>query len=180
MRIVDDAAPIEEFSEVCNYISSMSFPWYYGRLITPEQGEVNPYELGWVHPVFNGTDWISAYSTAINHCVLTALEDANEQVHEILRIRVIMNTIAPEPFVLAPHIDTDVPHKTCILYLTECDGDTIFYKERFQGQFATEFTEESRVTPKANRMILFDGLQYHSGSTPTKNAARIAINFNYR
>ena len=37
---------------------------------------------------------------------------------------------------------------------------------------------ETRITPKANRAVIFDGLRYHTGSVPTKNN-RVLINMNF-
>jgi hypothetical protein len=39
--------------------------------------------------------------------------------------------------------------------------------------------EMERVSPKANRLVLFDGSFLHTGCSPTKHKNRILINSNY-
>jgi ectoine hydroxylase-related dioxygenase (phytanoyl-CoA dioxygenase family) len=62
-------------------------------------------------------------------------------------------------------------HTTALLYLNDTDGDTYFYKENGDIDF--------QVSPKANKVIIFDGDMVHSSSTPTQTQYRIALNFNF-
>jgi hypothetical protein len=82
-----------------------------------------------------------------------------------------------------PHVDYNYfPHKTLILYLNDSDGDTYFFNESFDGITPIQevkFTVKDRVSPKANRAILFDGYQYHAGSNPLQHDTRVLINMNY-
>jgi hypothetical protein len=55
-------------------------------------------------------------------------------------------------------------------------GDMIRQK-RTEEEFVPEILE--RVSPKANRLVLFDGNLLHTGSSPTKHKNRILINSNY-
>ena len=47
------------------------------------------------------------------------------------------------------------------------------------NDFEMELHEIKRVTPKANRLIIFDGDIIHTGSSPSKNKKRILINSNF-
>ena len=75
------------------------------------------------------------------------------------------------------HTDHPMPHWTAILYFSDTDGDTIIYNERRDGvkynQSSLEsdvgLTELVRITPKKINCI-FDGLHYHTGHSPTKQA----------
>ena len=42
-----------------------------------------------------------------------------------------------------------------------------------------ELKEYDRVSPKANRLVIFDGDLLHTGCSPTKHKNRIIINSNY-
>ena len=67
-----------------------------------------------------------------------------------------------------------------IFYVNETDGDTIFYNVK-QTDVANykDLKEYDRVSPKANRLVIFDGDLLHTGCSPTKYKNRILINSNY-
>ena len=78
----------------------------------------------------------------------------------------------------APHTDHSWPHYVFLYYINDSDGDTILYNEKFDDNKEVVLTEQARVSPKAGRAILFDGLHYHSPLTPTKNY-RAVINLTF-
>ena len=69
-----------------------------------------------------------------------------------------------------PHTDLDFPHYSLIYYVTNSNGDTIFYNDNEE--------EIKRVSPKKGRILFFDGTIKHSGSYPTKTT-RAIINYNF-
>ena len=80
-----------------------------------------------------------------------------------------------------PHVDLYYPHTVILYYVNDSDGDTVIYKERYTGtgkpQFPQTLTELKRIEPKRGRVVVFDGLHYHSSSNPRKNSYRCVINF---
>jgi hypothetical protein len=77
------------------------------------------------------------------------------------------------------HSDADVCDKmTAIYYPMTSDGDTFLFKEK-QG-FIGKVTEDIRVTPTANTMLLFEGQTLHAGNTPLTDTPRIILNLNFR
>ena len=64
------------------------------------------------------------------------------------------------------HKDYDYSHTACILGINDCDGFTIF-------------ENGDKIESKANRMLIFDGLDKHCSTTCTDKKARININFNF-
>ena len=74
-----------------------------------------------------------------------------------------------------------MPHYSAVYYVNDSDGDTIIYDQQFQGNPnpPLELTEKRRIDPKANRLLLFNGKYFHTGSSPAKNKNRIIINGNY-
>lgn len=97
-----------------------------------------------------------------------------------------------------PHVDNPTEHKSVILYMNDSDGDTRLFhqkqtplnwrirhdateeeKEIYASQFIrTGFTVEHTVTPKANRVLIFDGLTYHTAGFPVNTNRRVIININ--
>ena len=66
------------------------------------------------------------------------------------------------------HVDTTIPHVVVLYYVNDSDGDT----HLFNGVDIIK-----TVTPKKNRVVIFDGSIYHSSGSPTTNK-RCVINFN--
>jgi hypothetical protein len=80
------------------------------------------------------------------------------------------------------HVDFKYPHIVFLYYVNDSDGDTLITKKKydFSHQTFDELDDSeiiSRVTPKKGRVVVFDGLYYHSGGIP-KNNSRCVINFN--
>jgi hypothetical protein len=84
-----------------------------------------------------------------------------------------------------PHVDTDEPHWVFLYYVNDSDGDTVFYEKKSSWNTDSkkygdvDYVEVGRVTPLQGRCVIFDGRNYHSSSSPTKNK-RCILNFNYR
>jgi hypothetical protein len=100
-----------------------------------------------------------------------------------------------------PHVDATKPHKTLIYYLNDSDGDTRIFDQiqpplnpnsatfnldsseeeldLYANNFITSgFTIKQLVTPKANRFVYFDGMQYHTAGVPVKTERRVILNIN--
>jgi len=75
-----------------------------------------------------------------------------------------------------PHIDEPKRHISIILYLSDSDGDTVFFKERdFNINTDVKLTEIARVKPKFGRMVVSDG-HYHTSSNPFDKDFRLILN----
>jgi hypothetical protein len=105
-------------------------------------------------------------------------------------MRAILNTTADSPYLSGGHTDYERPHQTALIYIDDSDGDTVVYKDRYNpiikvhsddhwNRIKLSATEEMRVSPKKNRVLLFNGLHYHTGTMPIKSPRRIVININY-
>ncbi len=99
----------------------------------------------------------------------------------VLRARADMTTwTGKEDFTHLAHIDFPFPNTASVFYINESDGDTIFYNIKPEDvPKDKDLKEYDRVSPKANRLIIFDGDLLHTGCSPTKHKNRILINSNY-
>jgi len=192
IRVLDNVLPAYNFKKLYDDIMQWDFPWCYGRTALEEQVITNPFLYGFVRVVINDGILVFDPHHIIEPSIRLALGYAGEKVKSILRIRCILNTVADENYEFGTHIDLNQPHRTALLYLNDSDGDTIIYNERFSPSLSTldgniqidddtipDLTVRQTVTPKANRMVIFDGHLYHSGRTPTRVSRRVAININY-
>ena len=65
--------------------------------------------------------------------------------------------------------------------LVTVDGDTVIYENTFKGYnnvpHFNELKEKQRVTPKAGRVVIFNGKHWHTSYQPEHNV-RCIINYN--
>lgn len=79
-----------------------------------------------------------------------------------------------------PHLDRFEPHLVFLYYVCDSDGDTIIYDYKTEKKGDVPFFEDvkelKRITPKQGRVVVFDGMTWHSSSQPTRGS-RCVINF---
>ena len=179
MRIIDSAVP--DFPALQELILAVGFPWYYARQTKPAEGQpVNPFLHGWVHMVFDNGVYYSEFADKIFAWVRPALVQAGESVSMLHRIRIVLNVITDQPYLNGAHVDLpNYPHKTALIYMNDSDGKTVIYNERWQPGYDGPFTVAQEIDAVANRMLIFDGMRYHSGTTPAKTPRRVILNVNY-
>lgn len=104
---------------------------------------------------------------------------------ELIRCRLAINLSDGHGGLHQQHVDQNGPHCVLLYYVNDSDGDTVLYKERYDPSkdpwesYPKEFTVQSYVSPKAGRAIIFDGLQYHSASSPKESQERAIINIDF-
>lgn len=191
MGIIDNILLEEDFNQLYDEVMGEHFPWHYGRKVGKNDNYENFYLYGWYNSVISGSTVKYDPNNIIKPLALKALANAGEDVKEIVRLRIILNTAADKNYLNGAHIDHDLKHRTALLYLNNSDGNTILYNEMFDptGDYSnpsiylekkiSELTIQSEVEPKANRLFIFNGLQYHTGTTPTKAPRRVIMNINY-
>ena len=83
------------------------------------------------------------------------------------------------------HVDMPgIKHNSVIYYLNDSDGDTCLYKEEkpldsMERVSLDSLTLAERVQPKANRLLLFQGNQWHSSESPVVSPRRVIFNMNF-
>ena len=81
----------------------------------------------------------------------------------------------------APHVDADIDHMVVLYYVNDSDGDTVIYENLFEGYdkvpLLSELKELKRVTPKAGRVVMFNGKHWHTSCQPQHNV-RCVVNYN--
>jgi len=110
--------------------------------------------------------------------------DAGIRLGGIFRIKLGFITKTPHHVWHEAHVDMDVPHLTALFYLSNTNGNTIFYDKLYQGgdlyiDSPEELTELKRVSCEENKYVIFDGRQYHAVESQTDKRQRLVINFNF-
>ena len=67
---------------------------------------------------------------------------------------------------------TEHEYKSLLYYVNDSDGDTMF--------FDNKLNVTTRVSPKKNRVIIFDSINLHAGSNPIENHMRAVINLIFK
>lgn len=143
----------------------------FGAIVTP-----NSESITFVQKIAQG-------SPALGTCLelLSAFCTKHSiQVTEILRIK---SNILPQSLndgYHSPHVDQDTDHKVFLYYVNDSDGDTVFFKQFWNGQDPTPLVEDIRVAPKMGRGVVFDGLQYHCSTSPIHSNYRCVINIDFK
>ena len=93
-------------------------------------------------------------------------EFSHDQKYYLLHVKANINVRAPENLEHGFHRDHPWNGKTSVFYLNDNDGYTKFQN----GQV---------VESKANRAVIFDSPELHTGSTPTDVYGRYVVNLNW-
>ena len=191
MYIIDDFLPKVKFDELSKFVLSNEFPWFYASHVSlpPDEQDINDeyaFETdGFYHMLF--ADEIN-YNGMFFDKFLPFFEQCTERFgytqDDLIRARLGLKQpkigYKVENYNL-PHVDYTFPHDTIIYYLNDSDGDTrIFDQNAKTAPDAKSFTVQQTVEPKENRLLLFDGRQYHTASNPMQVNRRIVLNVNLR
>ena len=171
-KIIDNVIVQEKANIIENTLFHESFPWHFQRSIGKSDAEfATP---GFFHLLKHEGKVISPMFNHIRDIVdLSLIKSAYHNLE--------IDILIARAFLLLPfrnakeydykHVDIQREHIVCLYYVNDTDGDTfIFGKDKEDGI-------SQRIQPKKNRVVLFDGLKYHSSSCPTQKE-RAVINFN--
>ena len=192
MNIIKNVIPSLVFEKIKTVVLGPDVPWNYVSTDYQNIDNGSLYDKSWQHNVMVFGNAVSPLSDLLETAVLTALDKVNESVAKILRIRLTLQTVTATPHINLPHVDLFEPHKAGIIYILNSDGPTIFYNEMFDTNYKLQpfdfyknilkekVTIFDEVVPEENLMVLFNGHQFHNGTTPTTVSRRVLLNFNYR
>ena len=178
------------FKELKDEICSDGFPWFYSGTTLGSKTEADDkFNYSFFHNAFFHDDGYSKIGRKLEYAILDTLKYMNTPITKLLRIRLGLITVTENTVTHTPHIDYPFEHKTGLLYINDSDGDTILYQNRYDVNMdKTDYDYKIRneqketittFTPEENKLVLFDGLLYHSSSSPTTTDRRIVVNFNY-
>jgi hypothetical protein len=188
-QIIDEFLPIKEFKELQSIFDDR-FPWMISDNITTSKGiYTNNRSYGFFHTVvddYNIEVGLPKLRPIIRYLVNKVFAVTN--TNKLLRARLDMVTYTGKnEYIHNPHTDFKgelIKNKSIVYYINETDGDTILYKEKIDKNFSIydkipkSLNENIRVSPKPNRILIFDGDIIHTGCSPIKYRKRIILNGN--
>ena len=196
IKIVENALPNQLFESLKQRVTNFStMPWmfcetsaYPDDTTSEIEGHYTNKDFSWAHMAIGNGEWVSPLAELCYNSLLVAADKIPMNVHYLDRARFGMHTSQETPIINPAHVDKLEDHWAALLYINDSDGDTIFYDAYYEeGTDIIEYWKtnkdswkvEKRITPKANTMVFFNGLQFHSSSPPTKSTYRIALNYNF-
>lgn len=186
IKIIENFAPNSLQQDILAVLSDHdNFPWNYTDVVSGDSlNEHNKLLLyGLSHNAYSSHPTVkkSKFFKVFLPLVYFIEDRTGITVNQLLRIRAGMQTVVDinKNILHPPHVDYTSPHKTLIYYANESDGETVFYKEKYTGETIEDFHIDQVVSPKMGSAVLFDGLTYHSSSSPTITNSRLAITINF-
>jgi len=147
--------------------------WKYQTHIGSDKNKL--YSPGFAHHFIGGSNPDKITSKSFGYLLMQPLysfaENQNIVVTKIYNGRAFLQVPTIKTNEIFPHKDSNQPHFVLLYYITDSDGDTIFFED-------DKKTEIQRVSPKKGRAVFFDGSIFHSSSVPSKTH-RIVINYNW-
>ena len=190
MITLENFLPSTYQNDLYELTKTNNFPWYWNPTVSgidPSKYSIDSNQYGFSHVLYDKFMEKKENSVYIKYfmpMIYFMEEKFNVKMNELIRIRLGLNTkVHPTENILhIPHTDFCFSHNTLLYYVNDSDGDTFLYNEFYDlenEKEPKEFTLNQRSTPKMGKAILFNGLQYHSSSSPCKNLSRIAVNINF-
>ena len=183
IRVIDNFVNSAYYEVIANHILNKNFAWNWNTNISSADSNL----FGFSHGFFNAGKPESPFYEFLLPMFLQAKGETDAEV--LLRARGDMTVISGEQVTYEPHIDMPKheEHVNMILYIEDSDGDTIIYKEKFfpqEGPYVVPqqpktLTEEQRISPKANRLVIFNGEHWHTGQSPKEHSRRVILNLNF-
>jgi hypothetical protein len=193
LKIIDNFLPIDQFQQLADVVLSEKFPWFYSQHVSlaPEDNIVkDPLAVetdGFNHVIYDKPYDVTSFTYELFMPFFKKLATLNFTEKHLIRARCSMKhprvNYSADNYNL-PHVDYFRPHETLIYYFNDCDGDTRIFDQLFvpvpgtSGIGYDKFTTRTRINPKANRLVWFNGLQYHTASNPINSSRRVILNIN--
>lgn len=177
IHVIENVITPEYADKIERLLFSNEFPWYLntrtvGYLLAGDAVGVDSPQFTHTF-VRDGQRTSGAWSA---ETLVYALEEkSNLGLSDPFRVKANLNT--QDPSVSGKHypahIDEilDKPFLTCVYYVNDCDGDTLFFDD--------DFNVIERISPKKGTIAYFDGRIPHAGSAPEKSTHRCIINLNF-
>lgn len=189
MIIKDNFLAADEFKTLQALVLSNEFPWFYSDRVSLPPGKYNFEDDfaketdGFYHLLYaKDENYHSVFIDYFQDFFDKLTEQFGYTSNSLLRVRLglkMPKAQRTEKNYNLPHVDYHYPHDTIIFYLNHSDGNTRMFNEYLNTiHEPTSFTVKKEIVPKENKLLLFDGLQYHTASNPITADRRIVLNIN--
>jgi hypothetical protein len=169
MQIIDNFLTNHQWLSIYSALDSGNFPWYLNKDTSYEGDNYRQT----THTFYKNYQVNSSWFNLIEPLIVEFENQTSHRIQNLIRIRsnlLFNRLIDEETKQKVIHQDmVDPNHISLLYYLNDSDGDTIMYQDDKE-------TEIRRVTPKANRAVIFDSRIWHTAELPIKNQTRQVVN----
>jgi hypothetical protein len=194
LQVFDNFLDSTEFEKLSSFVLGAHFPWFFGEYVSLDPADsalikdpLAKETWGFHHSVFEKEWNVKSFTYKYLEPFFEKINKEfgftqNHLVRARLSLKFQKQGFTGDNYNI-PHVDYFYPHETFIFYLNDSDGDTRIFNEwaASTGKLPLgfdSFTTQSRITPKANRLVWINGLQYHTASNPIESTKRAIINLN--
>ena len=198
-KVLENFLPVSYINEIERFINTPDhFQWsFYDRIANEYNNQPTSFKnpninnpIGLAHVFIESGKIVSKHFEFIKPILLFLEYHMDFEIKQVLRVRArrtMQDTRLDANSFNPPHVDLPnaTPYKSLIYYVSDSDGDSVFFNERYNPENGApelkddDVTECFRYTPKKGNGILFDGHQYHSGNSPINYLHRTIINFDF-
>ena len=181
--VIDNALPENLYFFLKNAITSHNYDWNYIRKTATSKDEESLDQGSFAKRIFEINSEERCITFPYFHSALMDITNkANIKSYELIRIKAALFPHKNYKLIYPAHVDYHTfEHTTILLYFNSLvnDGETLIYKNRYGEEFQYLELEDS-IEPKENRVVIFDGLKFHSTTAPTTSSDRTIVNFNIK
>lgn len=181
MKVIDNFLPSTYQDSLCELMLGDAFPWYLNKSTTLNRYNAmnQQFESGqFTHTFFKDGQIFSQFFQKVEPIMYYLMLSENIRTDNLIRIKANLNyqnNSMPVDGHYPLHVDSakEINYTTCIYYVSDSDGDTLFFSPDAK-------TETARVSPKKGRLVMFDGNTLHAGQAPKTNELRCVVNINFK
>ena len=173
MKIIDNFLEEDDFVRIQSLMLSDKFTWNYS-IVDERSYAIDDYHFSHVfNPEDNFFGLTIPFIDRIQEC---------SNVRKIIKIKANLQPRTNDNIIQSFHTDfpIDWKNKTAVYYLNTCNGYTYIRTETGEvDSGGIPLYNYDKVESVANRFVMFDNENEHTGVTCTDEPARFVINFNW-
>lgn len=182
--VFDNIIDLEEQKIIKNKLFGSNFSWYFTKDISKLNND-NQSRPAFLHTFIRDKKDNSTDTYLILNIIKNSCKKIKFDIKEILQARAFIQLPLNKNFIKkgvdTPHVDNTQNHLVVLYYVISSDGETIIYDKKYKNEnknYSFDNVKQiKRIKPKQGRVVIFDGLYYHTAEQPKKNV-RCVINSN--
>jgi hypothetical protein len=180
--VFDNIINLEEQELIKNKFLGDNFSWYFIKDISKLHNNIQN-RPAFSHTFIRDEKNNSTETSIVLNIIENSCKKINLKYKKILQARTFLQLPLNRNFIGkeidTPHIDNSQSHIVILYYVIDSDGDTIVYNCKNKNKVSSfkDVKILKKIKPKQGRVVIFDGLYYHTAEQPKENK-RCIINCN--